>query len=50
MAALQGPPPLVIWPRGGDSSTVAVETAPRRHHREIVAAATGRRVACVEVW
>ena len=50
MAALRGPPPLVIRPRDRDSFTAAVETAPRRHHREIGAAATGGQVACIELW
>ena len=50
MAALHGPPPLVIWLRGGNSATVEVETVLRRHHAGIVAAATGGDVACIEVW
>ena len=50
MAALRGPPPLVIWLRGGNSATAAVEAVLRRHHREIAAVAAGGRVACVEIW
>ena len=47
MDALRGPPRLVIWLRGGSSATAAVL---RRHHADIVGAATGGDVARVEVW
>lgn len=49
MAALRGAPPLVVWLRGGNSSTAAVEAALRARHADILAAeASG--AACVEVW
>lgn len=49
MAVLRGAPPLVIWLRGGNSATTAVEAALRAHHADIVAAAVDGQVACVEV-
>ena len=50
MAALRGAPPLVIWLRGGNSSTTAVEAALRRHHAEIATVSEEEQAACVEVW
>ena len=49
MATLRGAPPLVVWLRGGNSSTSAVEAALRARHAGILAAAEDG-AACVEVW
>ena len=49
MATLRGAPPLVVWLRGGNSSTAAVEAALRMRHADILAAEEGG-AACVEVW
>ena len=49
MAALRGPPPLVVWLRIGNSSTTAAEAALRVKHREIMEAETNG-AACVEIW
>lgn len=49
MATLRGAPPLVIWLRGGNSSTVAVEAALRAREGDILAA-TRDGAACIEVW
>lgn len=49
MATLHGAPPLVVWLRGGNSSTAAVEAALRTRYGDILAAERDR-AACVEVW
>lgn len=49
MATLRGAPPPVVWLRGGNSSTAAVEAALRTRHADILAAAEDG-AACVEVW
>ena len=49
MATLRGAPPLVIWLRGGNSSTAAVEAALRARQGDILAAAQDG-AASVEVW
>ncbi len=49
IATLRGAPPLVVWLRGGNSSTAAVEAALRARHGEILAAEKDG-AASVEVW
>ena len=49
MATLRGAPPLVVWLRGGNSSTATVEAALRARHRDILVAEQDG-AACVEVW
>ena len=49
IATLRGAPPLVVWLRGGNSSTAAVEAALRARCADIVAAEESG-AACVEVW
>lgn len=49
IATLRGPPPLVVWLRGGNSSTAVVEAALRARHEAIVAAAE-YGTAVIEVW
>lgn len=49
IATLRGAPPLVVWLRGGNSSTVSVEAALRTAHAEILAAQEDG-TAVVEVW
>ena len=49
MATLLGAPPLVIWLRGGNSSTASVEAALRLRQVEILEAEADRS-SVVEVW
>ena len=49
IATLRGAPPLVVWLRGGNSSTAAVEAALRAAHDGILNAAEDGS-AVVEVW
>lgn len=49
MGTLRGAPPLVVWLRGGNSSTAVVETVLRVRHSDILTAGEGG-LACVEVW
>lgn len=49
MATLRGAPPLVVWLRGGNSSTAAVEAALRARHADILTAREDG-AAVVEVW
>ena len=49
IATLRGAPPLVVWLRGGNSSTVAVEAALRSRHADILAAEDAG-ASVVEVW
>jgi predicted nuclease of predicted toxin-antitoxin system len=49
MATLSGAPPLVVWLRGGNSSTASVEPALRMRHAEILEAESDGASA-VEVW
>ncbi|WP_366140059.1 DUF5615 family PIN-like protein [uncultured Jannaschia sp.] len=49
IATLRGALPLVVWLRGGNSSTDAVEAASRARYADIVAAEESR-ASCVEVW
>lgn len=49
MATLRGAPPLVIWLRGGNSSTAHIARALRMRHAEILRAETDG-ASSVEVW
>lgn len=49
IATLRGAPPLVVWLRGGNSSTAAVEAALRARYTDILAA-EAEGAAVVEVW
>ena len=49
IATLRGAPPLVVWLRGGNSSTAAVEAALRAAHAGILDAAEDGS-AVIEVW
>ena len=49
MATLRGAPPLVVWLKGGNSATAAVEAALRARHADILAT-EGAGAAVVEVW
>lgn len=49
MAALHGAPPFVIWLRGGNSSTQAVEASLRLWHMKIIAASEEGQAACIEI-
>ena len=49
IATLRGVPPLVVWLRGGNSSSAAVEAALRVCYADVVAAEESR-AACIEVW
>ena len=49
IATLRGAPPLVVWLRGGNSSTAVVEAALRAGHEGILAAKK-EGTAVVEVW
>lgn len=50
MAALRGPPPKVIWLRGGNRPTAAVEAALRRHHTAIFLFAQDPEAVWLELW
>lgn len=49
MAALYGPPPKMIWLRGGNRPTAAVEETFRRNHALILDFARDEAVACLEL-
>jgi predicted nuclease of predicted toxin-antitoxin system len=49
MATLRGAPPLVIWLRGGNSSTASVEAALRLRHADILKAQADG-ASSIEVW
>ena len=49
IATLRGAPPLVVWLRGGNSSTAAVEAALRTAHENIVDPEENG-TAVIEVW
>jgi predicted nuclease of predicted toxin-antitoxin system len=49
IATLRGAPPLVVWLRGGNSSTAAVEAALRTAHGGVLDAEEDGS-AVVEVW
>jgi predicted nuclease of predicted toxin-antitoxin system len=49
MAALYGPPPKVVWLRGGNRSTAAVEALLRRHADLLRAFARDPEAACLEL-
>ena len=49
LAALRGPPPKVVWLRGGNSATAAVETTLRNHAEAIEALVADEIAACLEV-
>ncbi|MGB8398521.1 DUF5615 family PIN-like protein [Bradyrhizobium sp.] len=50
MAALLGPPPKVIWLRGGNQSTAAISTLLRRHAELIVAFGNDDDAACLQIY
>lgn len=50
MAALHGPPPKVIWLRGGNRPTGAIESILRRHHSLIRDFVGEDEVACLELY
>ena len=49
LAALRGPPPKVVWLRGGNSATAAVETTLRTHAEAIEALVADEIAACLEL-
>ncbi|WP_093256410.1 DUF5615 family PIN-like protein [Rubrimonas cliftonensis] len=49
MATLYGPPPKVIWLRGGNRSTEAVEAVLRRHATLIATFDAEDAAACLEI-
>ena len=49
MAALYGPPPKVVWLRGGNRPTAAVEALLRRHAALLAAFADDDEAACLEI-
>ena len=49
MAALYGPPPKVIWLRGGNRPTATVEALLRRHAELIMALHDDPEAACLEI-
>ena len=49
MAALYGPPPKVVWLRGGNWSTAAVEAMLRRAHALLLDFARDEDAACLEL-
>lgn len=49
MAALYGPPPKVIWLRGGNRPTSAVEDTLRRSHALLLDFAAQDEAACLEL-
>lgn len=49
MAALYGPPPKVIWLRGGNRSTTAVEALLRHHALLIADFRRDPQTACLEL-
>jgi predicted nuclease of predicted toxin-antitoxin system len=57
MAALHGPPPKVIWLRGGNQSSAAVEETLRRHadaiglfEKDVGSLDEEDRAACLEIY
>lgn len=50
MAALYGPPPKVVWLRGGNRPTVAVAETLRRSHGLIRDFASEPEAACLELY
>lgn len=50
MAALHGPPPKVIWLRGGNQPTAAVEDALRRNYALIHDFGEDGEAACLELF
>ena len=50
LAALIGPPPKVIWLRGGNRRTSAVEHTVRRHALAIAAFDADASAACLELY
>lgn len=49
MVALHGPPPKIVWLRGGNRSTDDVEALLRRHAPTIVAFDADDELACLEL-
>ena len=49
MAALLGPPPKVVWLRGGNRPTPAIEETLRRHHALLLDFARSDDAACLEL-
>jgi predicted nuclease of predicted toxin-antitoxin system len=50
IAALVGPPPKVIWLRGGNRPTAAVEQTLRRHAESIATFERDSGAACLELY
>jgi predicted nuclease of predicted toxin-antitoxin system len=50
MAALFGPPPKVIWLRGGNRPTAAIEQTLRRYAGGIAAFDQDAGAACLEIY
>lgn len=50
MAALLGPPPKVIWLRGGNQTTNAIEACFRREFEPIAAFDREEGIACLEIY
>jgi len=50
MAALLGPPPKVIWLRGGNRPTTGIEQTLRRHAVAISAFDQDAGAACLEIY
>jgi predicted nuclease of predicted toxin-antitoxin system len=50
MAALKGPPLKVIWLRGGNQPTEAVERLRRERHEVIQAFGRDPAAACLELY
>jgi predicted nuclease of predicted toxin-antitoxin system len=49
MAALRGPPPKVVWLRGGNRPTAAVEASLRRHAGTLRTFSDDADAACLEI-
>lgn len=50
MAALYGPPPKVVWLRGGNRPTATIEEALRRSHALMLDFARENEAACLELY
>ncbi len=50
MAVLFGPPPKVIWLRGGNRPTSEIEALLRQHAGEINALAQDNQASCLELY
>ena len=50
MAALYGPPPKVIWLRGGNQPTAAIEATLRRNHLMISDFVHEDEIACLDLY